>query len=113
MSSFTTANCSIIPNSAELERRGHRFRTQTDTELIPHLWEDHREGLFERLRGQFAFALWDERQQRLVLARDRLGICPLFWTRQTHDGGDWLLFASEIKVLLTSGLVEARRRSRY
>ena len=93
---------------AELEKRGHRFRTHTDTELIPHLWEEHGEKLFERLRGQFAFALWDERQQRLVLGRDRLGICPLFWTRQTHDGGDWLLFASEIKSLLRSGLVEAK-----
>jgi len=93
---------------AELQRHGHHFRTHTDTELIPHLWEDHHEGVFERLRGQFAFALWDERRQQLVLARDRLGICPLFWTRQTHDGGDWLLFASEIKALLASGLVEAR-----
>ena len=60
--------------------------------------------MFERLRGQFALALWDERRSRLMLGPDRFGICPLYWTRQ----GDWLLFASEIKALLASGLVPAR-----
>jgi asparagine synthase (glutamine-hydrolysing) len=89
---------------AELEGRGHVFRTRCDTELIPHLWEDHREGMFDRLRGQFALALLDWKQRRLVLARDHFGICPLYWTRQ----GDWLLFASEVKALLASGLVEGR-----
>src|SRR5438552_3564040 len=93
---------------AGLESRGHTFRTHCDTEVIPHLWEEHQERLFAQLRGQFAFALWDQRRQRLVLARDRLGICPLFWTRQVVAGGEWLLFASEIKGLLASGLVEAR-----
>jgi len=87
-----------------LEGRGHRFITHCDTELIPHLWEEHDEDMFERLRGQFAIALWDQRRQRVVLGRDRFGICPLYWTRQ----GDWLLFASEIKGLLASGHVEAR-----
>jgi asparagine synthase (glutamine-hydrolysing) len=87
-----------------LEKHGHRFATHCDTELVPHLWEEHGEGMFERLRGQFALALWDERRQLLVFGRDRFGICPLFWTRQ----GDWLLFASEIKALLASGMVEAR-----
>lgn len=87
-----------------LEGRGHRFATHCDTELIPHLWEDHQEGMFEHLRGQFALALWDQKQQRLILARDRFGICPLYWSRQ----GDWLLFASEIKALLASGMVPAR-----
>ena len=91
-----------------LESRGHRFATRCDTELIPHLWEEHQEGLFERLRGQFAFALWDERQRRLILARDRFGICPLFWTIQDSPHGRWLLFASEIKSLLASGLVATR-----
>jgi asparagine synthase (glutamine-hydrolysing) len=91
-----------------LEARGHRFRTHCDTELIPHLWEDHQEGMFEHLHGQFALALWDDRAQRLILARDRFGICPLYWTRAIHDGGDWLVFASEIKALLASGLVDAR-----
>jgi asparagine synthase (glutamine-hydrolysing) len=89
---------------ARLEKHGHRFRTHCDTELIPHLWEDYEEGLFSYLRGQFALALWDRRRQRLLLARDRFGICPLYWTRQ----GDWLLFASEIKALLASGQVPAR-----
>ncbi|HYT90399.1 MAG TPA: asparagine synthase (glutamine-hydrolyzing) [Gemmataceae bacterium] len=89
---------------AALESRGHRFVTHCDTETVPHLWEDHGEAMFAKLRGQFAVALWDARQQRLVLGRDRFGICPLHWTRQ----GDWLLFASEIKALLASGMVEAR-----
>jgi asparagine synthase (glutamine-hydrolysing) len=89
---------------ADLEKRGHRFLTHCDTEVLPHLWEEQQEGMFERLRGQFAVALWDQRRQRLVLARDRFGICPLYWARQ--DG--WLLFASEIKALFASGLVRAR-----
>ncbi len=93
---------------AQLEGRGHRFRTHCDTEVIPHLWEDHQEGMLEQLRGQFALALWDQRRRRLVVARDRFGICPLYWTRQTLDGEEWLLFASEIKGLLASGMVEAR-----
>ena len=89
---------------SELQARGHRLVTHCDTEIIPHLWEDYHEGMFERLRGQFALALWDERRNRLVLGRDRFGICPLYWTRQ----GEWLLFASEIKALLASGMVPAR-----
>src|SRR5215469_14905736 len=93
---------------AELEGRGHRFATHCDTELIPHYWEDHQEDFFPHLRGQFAFALWDSQRRRIVLARDRFGICPLYWTRQSIAGGDWLLFASEIKALLASGMVEAR-----
>jgi asparagine synthase (glutamine-hydrolysing) len=97
-----------VERRAELEARGHRFATHCDTEVIPHLWEDHQEGMLEQLRGQFALALWDRRRQRLVLARDRFGICPLYWARQSTPGGDWLLFASEIKALLASGLVEAR-----
>ena len=60
--------------------------------------------MWERLRGQFAIALWDERQRQLHLGRDRFGIAPLFWSRQ----GDWLLFASEIKGLLASGMVPPR-----
>jgi asparagine synthase (glutamine-hydrolysing) len=108
-----TADVSVVYNGelfdypeqrAALEKQGHRFRTHCDTELIPHLWEDHAEGMFAHLRGQFALALWDQRRRRLILARDRFGICPLYWTRQ----GDWLLFASEIKALLASGMVPAR-----
>jgi len=91
-----------------LQGRGHQFATHADTEIIPHLWEDHQEQMFDHLRGQFAIALWDERRRRLILGRDRFGICPLYWSRQTRDGIDWLLFASEIKALLASDLVPAR-----
>ncbi|MBV8097989.1 MAG: asparagine synthase (glutamine-hydrolyzing) [Verrucomicrobia bacterium] len=88
---------------AELKSRGHRLVTHCDTEIIPHYWEDDQERMFEHLRGQFAFALWDDRRRCLVLGRDRFGIAPLYWTKQ----GDWLLFASEIKALLASGMVPA------
>ena len=93
-----------VERREELVRQGHRFRTHCDTEIIPHLWEDHCEGMWERLRGQFAIALWDARRRQLHLGRDRFGIAPLFWSRQ----GDWLLFASEIKGLLASGMVPAQ-----
>lgn len=84
----------------ELRSRGHRLVTHCDTEIIPHYWEESHEGMFERLRGQFAIALYDSNRRQIVLGRDRFGIAPLFWTRQ----GDWLLFASEIKGILASGL---------
>jgi asparagine synthase (glutamine-hydrolysing) len=91
-----------------LEAKGHQFRTHTDTELLPHLWEEYGDGMFEHVRGQFAFALWDSSKNVLVLARDRVGICPLFYTVR-RDGDGWqLLFASEIKALLASGVVPAR-----
>jgi len=90
----------------ELEKRGHRFATHTDTELLPHRWEEDQEGMFVKLRGQFAVALFDNKRQRVVLGRDRFGICPLFWTRQRTANGDFLLFASEIKALLASGFVD-------
>lgn len=93
-----------VERRVELQARGHQFVTHADTEIIPHLWEDHAEGMFERLRGQFAIALWDERRKQLNLVRDRFGIAPLYWSRQ----GDWLLFASEIKGLLASGMVKPK-----
>jgi asparagine synthase (glutamine-hydrolysing) len=91
----------------ELQEKGHRFRTSTDSEIVPHMWEEHGEGMFEHLRGQFAFALWDSRDKTLILARDRAGICPLFWTTKTDDHGTWLIFASEIKGIFASGMVRA------
>ena len=63
---------------------GHRFRTHCDTEIIPHRWEDHGDDMFEHLRGQFAVALYDANRRRVLLGRDRFGICPLYWTRQTR-----------------------------
>jgi asparagine synthase (glutamine-hydrolysing) len=89
---------------AALIERGHRFRTSCDTEILVHLWEEYGEGMFHRLRGQFAVALFDHRQKQLILARDRVGICPLHWARSN----DWLLFGSEIKALLASGEVAAQ-----
>ncbi len=93
---------------ADLESRGHHFYTHCDTEIIPHRWEDRQEAMFEQLHGQFALALWDEKRRRVVLGRDRVGICPLHWTRQSSPDGDWLLFASEIKALIASGMVEVK-----
>lgn len=93
-----------VERKRELVSRGHRILTSCDTEIIPHLWEEQQERMFESLRGQFAIALWDERRGQLLLGRDRFGITPLYWTRRD----DWLLFASEIKGLLASGMVPAR-----
>ena len=80
----------------DLEERGHRFRTQSDTETIIHAYEQYGRGCVEKLRGMFAFAIWDERTRTLFLARDRLGKKPLFY----YPGRDRFLFASEIKALL-------------
>lgn len=80
----------------DLEARGHRFATHTDTEVIVHLYEEHGPACVDHLRGMFAFALWDDRRRRLLLARDRLGQKPLFYRLES----DRLLFASELKSLL-------------
>src|SRR5207249_338719 len=85
----------------ELEARGHRYRTRSDTETILHLYEEEGERCVERLRGMFAFAIWDRSRQRLFLARDRLGIKPLYYAVTDRE----LLFASEIKGILAAGVV--------
>ena len=82
----------------ELEERGHRFATRSDTEVIVHLFEEKGERCLEDLNGQFAIALWDERRQRLFLARDRMGIRPLFYT--FHDGRFY--FGSEVKAIFAA-----------
>jgi asparagine synthase (glutamine-hydrolysing) len=80
---------------AGLEVAGHRFATQSDTEVLVHLYEEHGDAFAQRLRGMFAVAVWDSRQRRLVLARDPFGIKPLYY-RVAEDG---LLFASELRAL--------------
>jgi asparagine synthase (glutamine-hydrolysing) len=80
----------------ELVAKGHRFKTKTDTEVLVHLYEEHGEGLVARLRGMFAFALWDRTHRRLLVARDHFGQKPLFYTESAGQ----VTFASEIKALL-------------
>jgi len=91
-----------------LEAKGHVFRTHTDTELIVHLWEEYREKMLYHLKGQFSFVLWDSKTNEFLLARDRSGILPLFYTVQKVDGEDYLLFASEMKALFATGMVPAK-----
>ena len=81
---------------AELETRGHLFRSNTDTEVLVHLWEEQGPRCVDALRGMFAFAVWDDREKILFLARDRVGKKPLYYTAQS----DRFLFASEIKAIL-------------
>lgn len=89
---------------ADLEKVGHRFYTQTDTEVLIHLYEQYGTGMFEKLNGQFAFAIWDQRKSQLLLARDRVGIRPLFfYTSQKR-----LIFASEIKAIFADDFVPRR-----
>jgi asparagine synthase (glutamine-hydrolysing) len=80
---------------SELERAGHRFRTHGDTEVLLHLYEEHGDRFAERLRGMFAIALWDAARRRLVLARDRFGIKPLYYRAERGE----LVFASELRAL--------------
>ncbi len=87
----------------ELEARGHRFSTHTDTEVVLHLYEEYGPECLQKLNGQFAIAIWDSRAQSLFLARDRVGVRPVFYT--VADGA--LIFGSEIKALLADRRVAA------
>ncbi|MGH7299623.1 MAG: asparagine synthase (glutamine-hydrolyzing), partial [Candidatus Rokuibacteriota bacterium] len=86
----------------ELEQAGHRFSTASDTEVILHAWEEYGDGFVARLRGMFAFAAWDLRHRRLLLARDRVGKKPLYYA---HDA-ERLLFGSELKAVVADPSVK-------
>lgn len=88
----------------QLEARGHRFRTRSDTEVIVHLYEDFGDQFVRELNGQFSVALWDRRRKTLMLVRDRVGIRPLFYAR----AGSFFVFGSEIKALLAHTALSSR-----
>ncbi|MBS1860577.1 MAG: asparagine synthase (glutamine-hydrolyzing) [Actinobacteria bacterium] len=105
--SLLTCNGEIYnfaPLREELRSRGHSFATGSDCEVIVHLYEERGPDFLEALQGMFAIALWDSRAERLLLARDRLGVKPLHWA----PVGDGILYASEPGAILASGLVEPR-----
>jgi len=88
---------------ADLEARGHKYKTNSDTETLIHLYEEYGEDSPNYLRGMFAYAIWDDKKKKLFLVRDRLGIKPLYYTLTTRG----IVFSSEIKAILESGLVSA------
>ncbi|HYJ27528.1 MAG TPA: asparagine synthase (glutamine-hydrolyzing) [Nocardioides sp.] len=94
--SFNGEIFNYVELGEELRRCGHRFRTASDTEVVVHAWEEWGEQCFTRFNGQWALALWDSRERRLVLSRDRLGVRPLFFTRDRRR----IAFASEVKALM-------------
>ncbi|NDD62538.1 MAG: asparagine synthase (glutamine-hydrolyzing) [Acidobacteria bacterium] len=89
---------------SQLLARGHRFRSASDCEVILHLYEDYQAGCLDRLRGMFAFALWDSQRQLLFLARDRMGEKPLY----LRESGDEIIFSSELKSLLKAGSADSQ-----
>lgn len=93
---------------AWLEGRGHVFQTRSDTEVLLHLYREEGERMVERLRGMFAFCVWDEAEQTALLARDPLGIKPLYW----HEAQGRLAFASELRALTGSGMFKPTLEAR-
>ncbi|HLM61532.1 MAG TPA: hypothetical protein VK308_12070, partial [Pyrinomonadaceae bacterium] len=87
----------------DLEAKGYKYQTRCDTETILYLYEEYGARCVEFLRGMFAFAIWDKREKRLFIARDRLGVKPFYYV---HDAEGNLFFASEIKSLLAAGAVK-------
>src|SRR4030095_3652514 len=87
----------------QLEARGHRFQTHSDTEAVVHAYEEYGEACVDHLRGMFAFAIWDDRARKLFIARDRAGTKPLYYTLPSHGT---LVFGSELKSLLAHPDVE-------
>ncbi len=85
----------------ELKQKGYVFQTNSDTEVLVHLYEEYQEEMFAQLRGMFAFAIWDSNRKKLVVARDRLGKKPLFYS---HLEGNCFIFGSEIKAVTASGM---------
>ncbi|OGZ37715.1 MAG: asparagine synthase (glutamine-hydrolyzing) [Candidatus Portnoybacteria bacterium RIFCSPLOWO2_01_FULL_43_11] len=85
-----------------LEKKGHKFKTQTDTEVIVHLYEEEGESFLNKLNGMFALALWDQKEKKIILARDRLGQKPLYYSLVNNT----LVFGSELKVLLEHPLIK-------
>jgi asparagine synthase (glutamine-hydrolysing) len=90
--------------AAELRSKGHRFRSETDSEVILHLFEEEGAACVKRLNGMFAFVIWDRRRRTLFMARDRIGIKPLYY----YTDDDWFLCASEVKALLAHPAVQPR-----
>jgi asparagine synthase (glutamine-hydrolysing) len=95
----------------ELVGKGHKFQTQTDTEVLLAAWSEWGEASLDRLNGMFAFALWDDRDRALFLVRDHVGIKPLYYAacqKPDREGGQIFLFASEVKAILASRLINAQ-----
>ena len=86
----------------ELESKNHIFRTNSDTEVIVHLFEEYGEACVNKLRGMFAFALWDQKEQKLFIARDRIGQKPLYYSIANNA----LIFGSELKTILQDPKIE-------
>jgi asparagine synthase (glutamine-hydrolysing) len=99
-----------IYNYRELKQRlaahGHKFQTDTDTEVLLAAFTEWGVGCLPHLNGMFAFAIWDTKERQLILARDRLGIKPLYYAQVEGENGASFIFASEVKAILTTGLTE-------